>query len=700
MESYAFEIDKKELLGKGGTSFLYAAYNKYELKKSVKYAAKKIPEETKIDNSVLSTFNNELLISSDLNLDHPNLVKFYGIHEYQNESYMVYEYCNGGDLNQFLKEYYNINKKSIGEKEIKKILKDLLTALTYLHKNKIVHHDIKPGNVLLKYNTEEDKKNLNIDNCIFKISDFGFSKYIDELEYQLSGTKTYMDPLPLIYGKKELYQNVKFDIWSLGILTYKIFFDNIHPFMQKGKDISMQILKDNIIKREYFINIDKYSISKELICFIDSCLKLEQIYRKSSEELLFYSQFINEPFENFHFVNKDNLRSEIPEKFIENNQIKMNIEINEPIEKYLKFDQKYKIKSKNGNDFVISLKISNKEFILFEAINEGKRFTNTVSMEQFHKHEYLNNFNDIQCIMNEFQKFLESQKLIIIEEENKIILSFDIKISNFDIYLLNENNKTSKNNGSSFNSQKNNELLNDLMKIIDNQKNEIKILKEEIDKIKKSHQQNIEFLKNRIEDQEKKIKSFEEFKNKKEEEDNLKNQPLSLNSLILNNNEKYIYNLKNWINPYSKIKSDLLYRMTKDGETFKIFHELCDNKGPTLTLIKIKNGEIIGGFTPISWDCSSNWKNDINSFIFSLTQNKKFMKNNNLMSIYCNKDNGPWFDDFGFDNNTNKKNMKECYFGNINLYENGNEIIKDKKGRILLEVTEVEIFKITFYCTM
>ena len=111
MESIAFEIDKKELLGKGGTSFLYAAYNKYELKKSVKYAAKKIPEETKIDNSVLSTFDNELLISSDLNLDHPNLVKFYGIHEYQNESYMVYEYCNGGDLNQFLKEYYNINKK-------------------------------------------------------------------------------------------------------------------------------------------------------------------------------------------------------------------------------------------------------------------------------------------------------------------------------------------------------------------------------------------------------------------------------------------------------------------------------------------------------------------------------------------------------------------------------------------------------------
>ena len=47
------------------------------------------------------------------------------------------------------------------------------------------------------------------------------------------------------------------------------------------------------------------------------------------------------------------------------------------------------------------------------------------------------------------------------------------------------------------------------------------------------------------------------------------------------------------------------------GETFKIFHELCDNKGPTLTLIKLKNEEIIGGFTPISWDCSSNWKNDI-----------------------------------------------------------------------------------------
>ena len=56
--------------------------------------------------------------------------------------------------------------------------------------------------------------------------------------------------------------------------------------------------------------------------------------------------------------------------------------------------------------------------------------------------------------------------------------------------------------------------------------------------------------------------------------------------------------------------------MSKDDDSVKIFHELCDNKGPTVILTKIKKRNIIGDFTPLSWDCISNGKCDLESFFF------------------------------------------------------------------------------------
>ena len=51
--------------------------------------------------------------------------------------------------------------------------------------------------------------------------------------------------------------------------------------------------------------------------------------------------------------------------------------------------------------------------------------------------------------------------------------------------------------------------------------------------------------------------------------------------------------LKNWINPEIKIKSELLYRMSRDGIETKTFHNLCDNKGPTIILIKLTDDNIL-----------------------------------------------------------------------------------------------------------
>jgi len=98
----------------------------------------------------------------------------------------------------------------------------------------------------------------------------------------------------------------------------------------------------------------------------------------------------------------------------------------------------------------------------------------------------------------------------------------------------------------------------------------------------------------------------------------------NLDSKILNGNEKYNETLKNWINPSKKIRAELLYRLSENGNKFSTFHELCDNKGPTLTLFHVNDGNIVGIYTPLSWDSTSEWKEDMDTFIFNLNKNQKY----------------------------------------------------------------------------
>ena len=61
-----------------------------------------------------------------------------------------------------------------------------------------------------------------------------------------------------------------------------------------------------------------------------------------------------------------------------------------------------------------------------------------------------------------------------------------------------------------------------------------------------------------------------------------------------------------------------LYKASTDGFAAAKFHALCDNKGATLSLIKTTAGHTFGGYTTISWDTSEAYKNDTQSFLFSV----------------------------------------------------------------------------------
>ena len=169
-------------------------------------------------------------------------------------------------------------------------------------------------------------------------------------------------------------------------------------------------------------------------------------------------------------------------------------------------------------------------------------------------------------------------------------------------------------------------------------------------------------------------------------------------SLIINNNNEFICNLKKWIKSDTKFTSSLLYRKTRDGNSFDTFHELCDNQGPTLVLIKSTEGFIIGGYTPLDWDKCSKWKCDSNTFLFSLTNNEVYKKKSKSEnSILCSNERGPWFAYLGFGNYI-KNNMSQVKFFYRTIkesaFENYNNIIPNEGKDRLFDVEEVEIYKI------
>ena len=95
----------------------------------------------------------------------------------------------------------------------------------------------------------------------------------------------------------------------------------------------------------------------------------------------------------------------------------------------------------------------------------------------------------------------------------------------------------------------------------------------------------------------------------------------NLDSLIINGNNNSNHYIKNWISPNSKIKANLLYRLSRDGPEVSTFYELCDNKGPsTLVLFYLKNGEKIGFFINDFFESNTKYKYGKNSFIFNLNQ--------------------------------------------------------------------------------
>ena len=122
----------------------------------------------------------------------------------------------------------------------------------------------------------------------------------------------------------------------------------------------------------------------------------------------------------------------------------------------------------------------------------------------------------------------------------------------------------------------------------------------------------------------------------------------NIDSFILNESEKkeeFLNKLYEW-SGYNKM--ELLYRGTRDGSESNVFHNKCDNQGPTICLIKNDKDNIFGGYASISWSSDSGYKSANDSFLFTLTNIHninpiKFPNTNSSQSVYHGSDYGPIF---------------------------------------------------------
>ena len=211
--------------------------------------------------------------------------------------FIVTEFCNGGDLSNCLEEYYKKYKRAFPENIVQYLMRQIISAIKYLHDHKILHRDLKLDNILVCFDNEEDRKQKNMLKATIKIIDFGFARYLknEELAISVLGSPINMDPgirkklNKIDYGNEFGYDE-KADIWSLGTLTYE---------MLVGKCTfdtdSMEILVKRVEKGDYILPT---SLSKEAVSFLNSMLQYDYKRGLTASQLSRH-KFLTKMFRNF-----------------------------------------------------------------------------------------------------------------------------------------------------------------------------------------------------------------------------------------------------------------------------------------------------------------------------------------------------------------------------------------------------------------
>ncbi len=186
------------LIGEGGMADVYKAHDQL---RNAELALKVLKPDLAQDGSFVHHFREEA--EALMELDHPNIVRFYSIERDGDIFFIVMDYVEGITL----REEMQARSGRLGNEKIARVMRGVCAALEYAHKSGYVHRDIKPTNILIG------------NNQVF-LTDFGIARLTGSASSPLGkvGTPGYMSP-EQIRGETTSPSS---DIYSLGVLLYEM----------------------------------------------------------------------------------------------------------------------------------------------------------------------------------------------------------------------------------------------------------------------------------------------------------------------------------------------------------------------------------------------------------------------------------------------------------------------------------------------
>lgn len=192
-------------------------------------------------------------------IKHEHIVRFYSFFEDTNFIYIILELCNKKSMMELHKR-----RKILSEPEIRYYVRQIAHACLYLHNNKVIHRDLKLGNIFIN------------DDMKIKLGDFGLATRVDDAErkYTLCGTPNYLAPEILL----KTGHSYQVDAWSLGCIVYTLAVGT-PPFETPELNDTYKRIKEN----RYTI---PDNLSPDLRDFIESMLKADPKQRPTMESIL------------------------------------------------------------------------------------------------------------------------------------------------------------------------------------------------------------------------------------------------------------------------------------------------------------------------------------------------------------------------------------------------------------------------------
>ena len=464
-------------IGEGMYGKVYKAKNKKENKY---YAIKRLNYKD-ITDKEKKQINNEVSLIKKLN--HPNIISYKeSFTDKDNYFCIVTTFCEGGDIYNKIQNQ-KIKNEFFNEEQILNWLVQILLGIDHIHKNNIIHRDIKPQNIFIQ------------NKHIVCIGDFGIAKIMDQIQTQtitsIIGSPLYMSPESFNEPNSKVLAS---DIWSTGCCIFEmcnlkhafggdriesVFIkvrDGKHPPVNKKYSLELRNIIDSMLNvnpksRPTIPQLLKSNFLRPKVAnFINDFIKNYKLYNGNEEQVLvlkgqaeqfgiFKNKIIKEIKESSVEKNRKNFRKNMRRE--SSNPISP--ERDDKIKKYsLDKNKKYKI---NDNKKVRNKNVLN-EFPTNSNINKYNKHGNYISDDNKKKRNskedfspnYFNNINRIKNSLSNNKKRasgrpLTSQKIgkNIQNDQEYNISVIKKKEKNIEIFENYNNNNSNQNNNSNEN---------------------------------------------------------------------------------------------------------------------------------------------------------------------------------------------------------------------------------------------------------